>query len=163
MRGPPSFAQGLSSRIDWDQPQGHRESKGLFTRCALHPKQDLFRGTEPGPRLKFHPKAGVWRGAPYTTPRPNSAPAPALRSGLAAPARGGARSPATARPRAGATLARRLRPPRQPELRAFFTKIRSSSPFGRARERAMPTLLRRGRIIPSRTPCPTGTPFPPLL
>lgn len=84
---------------------GTQESKGLFTRCALHPKQDFFRGREPVPRLKFHPKEGVWRKAPYTTPRPNSAPALALGQARQHPGpRGSLAVPATVRPNTRATL-----------------------------------------------------------
>ena len=49
---------------------------------------------EPGPRLKLHPKVGVWRQAPWAAPRHNSAPALALgQARQHPPARGGACSP----------------------------------------------------------------------
>lgn len=140
----------MSSRLNWDQPEGHKESKGLFTRCALHPKHDLFLGKEPGPSLKFHPKAGLWREAPYTTRRPNSAPALALGSGREHP---GPRRRSLSRPQSGPVQA----PPwysvsagrGKPEFSALFTKTKSSSLFGHVRSRYIPTLIRQGQITSS--------------
>lgn len=115
-----------ASRLHWDQPQGHRESKELLTLCALHQTGPL-PGT--GPRLKFHQKAGAWRRAPYTSqllPQFCSGCGSELRTG-GTPARGGARSPIH-RHTVGATLLQGLRGRGQPELRTLFTKTRSSAP-----------------------------------
>lgn len=136
----------MSSRTDWPASRT-QESKGLFTRCALHPKQDLFRGREPGPRLKFHLKAGVCRrGALYrpspqlctrcgSTVRPSSSPPRRGRSPF--------RTQSGPEPR---HLARGIAGRSNPELRALFTQTTSSSPFCRARSRYIPTLLRHSRI-----------------
>lgn len=120
--------KGTSCRLHWDQPQGHRESKELLTRCALHQREPP-RGKEPGPRLKFHQKVGAWSGVPCTSnPCLNSAAALALSSGPAAPRPEGALAfPANVRPTAGATLLFGLRGGGQPELGVLFTKTRSSA------------------------------------
>lgn len=108
----------MSSRLHRDQPQGHTESKGLFTRCALHPKRDLFRGTEPGPRLELRPKAAAGRG------RPILPLAPILRRvGPGSTGFEGAPAlPATILPRAGATSGRALRGQRQSRAKRSFQK-----------------------------------------
>lgn len=149
MRGLLSFAQGKSNRTDWGQPQGHRESKGLFTRCALHPKQDLFRGREPVPRLKFHLKAGVCRGGALYRPWPQlcTRSCSAVRPSSSSPPAGGARSSGHSPAQGHAILARGIADRSKPELRALFTQTRSSSSFCRARSCYIPTLLRHGRIM----------------
>lgn len=116
---------------------GTQESKGLFTRCALHPKQDFFRGREPVPRLKFHPKEGVWRKAPYTTPRPDSAPALALGQARQHPGpRGSLAVPATVRPNTRATLVLGLRGQRQNPRSVFSLPRRGLQALSAGRGRA---------------------------
>lgn len=120
----------MSSMLNWDQPEGHRESKGLFTRCALHRKQDLFLGKEPEPSFKFHSKAGLWREAPYTSPRPNSAPALALGSARQHP---GPRGRSLFRPQSGPVQAPpwygRLRCQRQTRAQCSLYQDKVFKPF----------------------------------
>lgn len=145
-RSPGALLKGTSCRLHWDQPQGHRESKELLTRCALHQREPP-RGKEPGPRLKFHQKVGAWSGVPCTSnPCLNSAAALALSSGPAAPRPEGALAfPANVRPTAGATLLFGLRGGGQPELGVLY-QDEVLSIFYSARLHYTPTLLRRDRI-----------------
>lgn len=143
-RSPGALLKGTSCRLHWDQPQGHRESKALLTRCALYQREPP-RDKEPGPRLKFHQKVEAWSGVPCTSnPCLKSAAALALSSGLVAPRPEGALAlPADVR----------LAPPcysvswRGPTGgRGSLYQDEVLSIFYRARLHYTPTLLRRGRI-----------------
>lgn len=74
-----ALLKGTSCRLHWDQPQGHRESKELLTRCALHQT-----GPPPGNRARAKAqippeRQGRGEGRPtLPNPRLNSAEAPAL-------------------------------------------------------------------------------------
>jgi hypothetical protein len=117
-----SFAQGIKkNRPAWDQSQGHRESKGLFTHCVLQPKQDNSRGTGPEPRLK----SNFTRNFP--TPRPSSGLALVLGSGQQHHSLEEALAlPAKVLPRACTTLVQRRG---KPDLGPSLPRRKAFKPF----------------------------------
>lgn len=166
----------MSSRIDWDQLQGHRSSKGCLPAVSCTSNK-----TSSGEQTKAQipPEGSDVEGTPYTTPRPNSASAAALWSSQAAPGPGeegaeerggGPRSPghwpAQGKRHSGPASPRRRR---QTRAQGSLFQDKVSRPF-LPREVALqahPPLPRPGResppSMPSRIPPPPNLPSQSLL
>lgn len=104
----------MSSRIDWDQLQGHRSSKGCL-HAVPYTSNKSSSGEQNRTKAQIPPEGSGVEGAPYTIPssqfrircgsavRPGG---PRPRGALALPATGPASPPAEANPSSGLSLPR---------------------------------------------------------